>query len=225
MRLWLVRHADPDYASDALTPKGHVQARLLAEALLSAPIDAFYVSPLGRAQLTARYTLERRGASAEALEWLAELRGAYAPGHVAWDMHGVAVLSGDEPITVDAWPDQAVYGQQLLPVLRRFWQAWDRFCGERGYVRNAQRYRVLRHTDDQLAFFCHAGVILSLLAHLLHIPPPLVYAHFGCDPSSITILETDEADGWATFRLVVANDMSHAPGLRRSPQENARYGF
>jgi len=225
MRLWLIRHADPDYANDALTPKGHVQARLLAEALLSAPLDAIYVSPLGRAQLTARYTLERRGETAVTLDWLAELRGGYAPGHVAWDMHPADALAGCQPPTLADWPGQMVYGAQLLPVLHEFWGAWDRFCGELGYVREGLRHRIVQSREEQLAFFCHAGVTLSLLAHLLHIPPPLVYAHFGCDPSSVTILETDEQDGWATFRLVVANDMSHAPGLRLSPRQHARYGF
>ncbi len=75
------------------------------------------------------------------------------------------------------------------------------------------------------AAFCDAGVTLSLLAHLLHIAPPLVYAHSGCDPSSVIILESDEMEGWASFRPVVANDMSHAPGLGRSPRQHRRHGF
>jgi hypothetical protein len=41
----------------------------------------------------------------------------------------------------------------------------------------------------------------------------------------VTILEADEKDGWATFRLVVANDMSHGPALRNSPRQHERYGF
>ncbi len=225
MRLWLIRHADPDYANDALTPKGHVQARLLAETLLGAPLDAIYLSPLGRAQLTARYTLERRGESATTLDWLAELRGGYRPGHVAWDMHPADVLGSEAPITAAGWQDQLEYGIHLTPVLQEFWDAWDRFCLDLGYERQGARYRIVQSNEDQVAIFCHAGVILSLLSHLLHIPPPLVYAHFGCDPSSVTVLETDEKDGWATFRLVVLNDMSHAPGLRRSPRQHTRYGF
>ncbi len=225
MRLWLIRHADPDYVNDSLTPKGHVQARLLAKALASAPLDAIYVSPLGRAQLTARYTLERRGETATTLDWMAELHGGYAPGRVAWDLHPVEALAGEEAPTVAGWPEQMVYGAQLLPVVEALWEAWDRFCGELGYVREGLRYRVVHSREEQLAFFCHAGVTLSLLAHLLHIAPPLVYAHFGCDPSSVTILETDEKDGWATFRLVVSNDMSHAPEMRLSPRQHERYGF
>jgi broad specificity phosphatase PhoE len=40
MKLVFIRHADPDYVTDSLTLRGHVQARLLAEALLTMPIDA-----------------------------------------------------------------------------------------------------------------------------------------------------------------------------------------
>ena len=61
MRLLLIRHADPDYANDALTEKGHERARLLAERLAYVAIDAIYASPMGRARLTADYTTRRRG--------------------------------------------------------------------------------------------------------------------------------------------------------------------
>jgi broad specificity phosphatase PhoE len=140
-------------------------------------------------------------------------------------MHPADALSAAKPFTAAGWPDLVEYGHQLLPVLDEFWEAWDRFCRDLGYERQGARYRIIASNNEQLAIFCHAGVILSLLSHLLHIPPPLVYSHFGCDPSSVSILETDEKDGWATFRLVVLNDMSHAPGLRQSPREHTRYGF
>ena len=225
MKLVFIRHADPDYANDSLTPRGHVQARLLAEALLAMPIDAIYVSPRGRAQMTAAYTLERRGEQGTTLEWLAELRGGYAPGKVAWDLHPVDLLRAGGPLTPDDWQGSVEYGEHLTGILEPFYAAFDGFMAEQGYHRDGALYRVETSTDNTLAFFCHAGVALSLLAHLLHMTPPLAYAHFGCDPSSVTILEADERDGWASFRLVVANDMSHAPGLRNSPRQHERYGF
>lgn len=225
MKLVFIRHADPDYANDSLTPRGHVQARLLAEALLTMPIDAIYVSPRGRAQMTAAYTLDRLGEQGTTLDWLAELRGGYAPGSVAWDVHPVELFRDGAPLTPDDWKAGVVYGEHLAGILEPFYRAWDGFMAEQGYLRHGPLYRVDSSRDDTLAFFCHAGVTLSLLAHLLHIAPPLAYAHFGCDPASVTILESDEKDGWATFRLVVANDMSHAPTLRNSPRQHERYGF
>lgn len=68
MRILIVRHGDPDYEKDSLTPKGFREAELLAERLCKLDVKAFYCSPLGRAQDTARPTLQRLGRSAETLD-------------------------------------------------------------------------------------------------------------------------------------------------------------
>ena len=73
MKLIIVRHGDPDYEHDALTDTGKIEAQLTAERLKAHPgIAAFYVSPLGRAQATAQYTLDALGREAETLPWLRE---------------------------------------------------------------------------------------------------------------------------------------------------------
>lgn len=74
MRILLVRHAEPDYARDSLTPKGRREAELLSRRLCRLDVKAFYVSPLGRAQDTAAYTLSKVNRTAETLPWLAEFR-------------------------------------------------------------------------------------------------------------------------------------------------------
>ena len=78
MRILLIRHAEPDYTVDSLTPKGRVEAELLSRRLVHYDIRDFYVSPLGRAKDTAAYTLEKLGRTAEELPWLAEFRGRCA---------------------------------------------------------------------------------------------------------------------------------------------------
>lgn len=80
MRILIVRHGDPDYEKDSLTPKGFREAELLAERLCKLDVKAFYCSPLGRAQDTARPTLQRLGRSAETLDWLQEFRGKVRRG-------------------------------------------------------------------------------------------------------------------------------------------------
>ena len=72
MRILIVRHGDPDYEIDSLTEKGWSEAGHLAERLASEKIDAFYVSPLGRAKDTASLTLKCTGRTAEEKEWLKE---------------------------------------------------------------------------------------------------------------------------------------------------------
>ena len=75
MKIMFVRHAEPWYAIDSLTEKGHREAELLSRRLCQLDVKAFYSSPLGRARETGRYTLEKLGREAEILPWLAEFRG------------------------------------------------------------------------------------------------------------------------------------------------------
>ena len=72
MKLLIVRHGDPDYSIDSLTPKGWKEAEYLSEKLTKLDIKAFYVSPLGRAKDTASLTLKKLGRTAEVCEWLRE---------------------------------------------------------------------------------------------------------------------------------------------------------
>ena len=72
MRILLIRHGDPDYVNDTLTEKGHREAALLAEAAPDMNLGTCFVSPLGRAQDTAAYSLDKTGLTAETLDWLEE---------------------------------------------------------------------------------------------------------------------------------------------------------
>ena len=82
MKLIIVRHADPDYSIDSLTATGWKEARLLADRIAKLDVKNFYVSPLGRAQDTARVSLEPLGRTAETLPWLKEFGPTICkPGH------------------------------------------------------------------------------------------------------------------------------------------------
>ena len=72
MRIILIRHGDPDYEADSLTPKGWREAELLAQRLAKYEIKEFYCSPLGRAKDTASLTLGKMGREAEICDWLRE---------------------------------------------------------------------------------------------------------------------------------------------------------
>ena len=47
MKLIIIRHGDPDYEHDTLTPKGVREAKLLSERISKLDVKAFYCSPLG----------------------------------------------------------------------------------------------------------------------------------------------------------------------------------
>ena len=68
MRILFIRHGDPDYVNDTLTEKGRREAAALAERAAALDLGTCFVSPLGRAQATAAYSLEKLGRTAVTLE-------------------------------------------------------------------------------------------------------------------------------------------------------------
>ena len=90
MRLIFIRHGEPDYEHDSLTEKGWREAKLLAARTKDWHVDDFYVSPLGRAQDTASFTLKAHGKTAEIMDWLHEFLGKVPDGaggtRLCWDL-------------------------------------------------------------------------------------------------------------------------------------------
>ena len=75
MRLFLVRHGDPDYDKDCLTELGHRQADVVAQRLLEEGIEAIYSSPMGRARQTAQPFAEASGiGKINILDFMKEIR-------------------------------------------------------------------------------------------------------------------------------------------------------
>ncbi|MEN8182959.1 MAG: histidine phosphatase family protein [Myxococcota bacterium] len=80
-QLVLLRHGEPDWVPDGvravsdagLTAFGAAQARAAALAIARDPVDAIYVSPLRRAQETARPLAELSGIPAVTVDGLAEI--------------------------------------------------------------------------------------------------------------------------------------------------------
>ena len=91
MRILFVRHGNPDYDHDCLTPLGKREAQATSERLAHVDIDAFYVSPLGRARETAEATLQKKNATATVCDWLREFEAPIhrpdTPGQwtIPWD--------------------------------------------------------------------------------------------------------------------------------------------
>ena len=72
MKLIIIRHADPDYSIDSLTPTGWKEAELLSKRISKLDVKDYYVSPLGRAKDTASLTLQKVNRKATECPWLRE---------------------------------------------------------------------------------------------------------------------------------------------------------
>ena len=113
MRLMIVRHGDPDYSIDSLTPKGWKEAELLADRLCKLDIAKFYVSPLGRAKDTASFTLKRLGREAEEMTWMREFdawikRPDVGDRAILWDWLPEDWTKVSSFYDKDAWSDHTL---------------------------------------------------------------------------------------------------------------------
>lgn len=230
MRLMIVRHADPDYSIDSLTPTGWEEARLLADRLCRLDVKAFYCSPLGRAKDTASFTLKALNREAEILPWLREFPPQIMKPHrkvpdVAWDW-----LPGDwtpEPAfyQMDSWAQTAPMAQgnvaeEYAYVVREL----DALLARHGYVRENNLYRAVQPNEDTVVLFCHFGLECVLLSRILNIPPMLLWHGTCAAPTSVTILNTEERrEGYAYFRMSTFGDTSHLYAAEREPAFAARF--
>lgn len=230
MRLLIIRHGDPDYEHDSLTPKGFSEASFLAERLKDEPIDEIFCSPLGRAQATAAPTLQARRQSAETCDWLREFEGhPVAPEEpspvYSWDRTPAFLAKNDDYYSVDHWLSTPFYASgNVAKEAERVWQGLDKILLAHGYRRDGHFYRVERESHETLAFFCHFGVECVMLSHLLNIAAPALWHGFVALPSSVTTLFTEEREaGQALWRCTGFGDLSHLYAHREPPSFQARF--
>ena len=72
MIFYLIRHGDPIYDPDSLTPLGHQQAAALSKRLSLYGLDEIYASSSIRAQMTAEPTCKALGKEMKICDWANE---------------------------------------------------------------------------------------------------------------------------------------------------------
>ena len=230
MRLIIVRHGDPDYSLDSLTPTGWEEARLLADRLCKLDAKAFYVSPLGRARDTASFTLERLGIQAPILPWLREFpcavkRPDQKAVSCAWDWLPADWTADPANFQMDQWANtppmaQAGVAEEYNYVISEF----DKLLAHHGYERDGKLYRATAANQDTIVLICHFGLECVLLSHLLNIPTMLLWHSTCAAPTSVTTLYTEERrEGIAYFRMSAFGDTSHLYAAGREPSFAARF--
>lgn len=247
MRLLLIRHGDPDYVHDTLTEKGDREAELLTDLLAGEEIDDIYMSPMGRAQKTASYTLEKLGENGKTMEWLHEfecrmdinhsdvLRKAYPDARkledgtlargIPWDMLPSSLMQDPAYLDPEKWRETLVaQNSNMTEVYDWVTGELDRLLEGYGYRRENGCYHVSKESRKTVALFCHFGVSCVLLSHLWNCSPFIPW-HFLCmQPSSVTELVTEERESCtAIFRALRIGDISHLKAGHEEPSFMGRF--
>lgn len=234
MKLMIVRHADPDYSIDSLTPTGWKEAELLSEYLCRLNIAAFYVSPLGRAKDTASLTLQKMNRTATECDWLREfwpqikrpdrfsLSGRTS---CAWDWLPADWTKEPRYYDKDAWYTTDVMKDGGVDeAFHQVTDGLDALLAAHGYVREQGYYRAVNANRDTIVLFCHFGLECVLLAHLLGVSPMTLWHGTCAAPSSVTTLVTEERrEGIAYFRMGSFGSTSHLYAAKKEPSFAARF--
>jgi probable phosphoglycerate mutase len=221
---FLIRHGDPIYDPDSLTPLGHRQAEALAKRLAAYGLDEIYTSTSNRAMLTAKPTCELLKLEAKPLDFAnerytwAELTVKREDGRdgVTWLFYNrrTAALFNSREIRElgDRWydhPELAPYNYKKG--IDRIYDASDAFFESLGYVheRYTGKYKTEKKNDKRVALFAHQGFGLAFLSCVLDIPYPMISTHFDICTSGMTVIEFQDMGGYALPKVLTLSSDSH----------------
>ena len=228
MKLIIIRHGDPDYEHDTLTEKGVREAKLLSERISKLDVKAFYCSPLGRAQDTASYTLDKMNRSTQTLPWLCEFEGKILSGlkYIScWDRLPSEWTKYPEHYDYNEWYNSKImrYGN-VERKYKTVCNGIDELLKTHGYEHQGNIYKVNNSNHDTIVLFCHFGVECVLLSHIMSCSPMVFWHNFVALPTSVTTLITEEREkGIAAFRCQQFGDISHLYAGGEEPSFAARF--
>ena len=224
MLLYLIRHGDPIYNPDCLTDLGHKQAEALVPRLTPLGFDKIFVSPMIRAKQTAEPTCKALGMTPEVREFLSEhdlymqmscpLPDDSGAVRRRWCFHQPTVnyRTAESYHQTDDWHTLPPF--RGIPTLKPAYDAFvleaDKFLAELGYVRSGDRYKIENPKYGRVAVFCHQGISITLLSHLLGIPPHIMWGCFDITHTGITVLNFPHYDSGETQPVCLClSDTSH----------------
>jgi probable phosphoglycerate mutase len=214
MKLYIIRHADPDYENNTITDFGWEEAHALAQWLKDVHIDKIYTSPLGRAIDTAKPTCEIKGMTSEILPWTAE--------HI--DYMRDNNLTPESECTYSYSIQNGIYDYKDFSSLERMktvenmQKCSDEFLASLGYEREGALYKITRENDEAIAVFCHGGFGGAWITYLMGNAPGNYWQTISLTTSSVTtfVFHNHSKTGYIRPTLCRLGEIKHIydAGLR-----------
>ncbi|MBR6507351.1 MAG: histidine phosphatase family protein [Clostridia bacterium] len=182
MTLYIIRHADPDYANNTITEFGWEEANALGEWMKDVKIDRIYSSPLGRALDTAAPTCKEKGLEPIILPWTAESMD-YMDSH---RFTPESNCSYSFSLQKGIYDFKDNFEDNRMATVENMIKNSDEFLASCGYSREGAFYRITNHNDDCIAVFCHGGFGVAWISHLLNTAPGVMYPGISLNTTSVT---------------------------------------
>ena len=222
MLFFYIRHGDPVYNPDSLTPLGARQAEALAKRLARYGIDEIYSSTSQRAKDTAKPTCEMLKKEITELDWCNE--------KYAWEEFTVINDDGKKGWVFCSPEYRELFCRQEIRDLRNDWcnapefandnfkngvvrirREVDAFFEQLGYCHNQDKgtYISKMPNEKRIALFAHQGFGMAFLSSVLDIPYPEFALHFDLSHSSMTVIEFKDVDGIVIPKILTLSNDSH----------------
>lgn len=222
MLLFYVRHGDPIYNPDSLTPLGERQAEAVARRLTLFGLDEIYASSSNRAMLTAKPTCDILKKEMHILEWCHEglayrdLACKDESDKMQWIFRQkkyIQLFASDEIRNMGRkWYEHSAFADTTFAAgICRIQTEADAFLSTLGYEHDLKNnyYNVREENDKRIALFAHEGFGLAFLSCVLDIPYPIFSTHFDMTHSGMTVIEFTARDGVCVPRLLQFSNDSH----------------
>ncbi len=214
MKLYIIRHAEPDYEHHTITERGKKEAAALGKRYNASDFDEIYCSPLERAQLTCQAVVKGKK-KVHTVDWLRELNHYHAvleggEKQVCWDFKPSYIQKHPIILQPNFLEAMEVRDGVFEKHLFELWDNLDKLLAEHGYKREGYFYKVTKPNKDKIVLFCHIGVMSAIVAHFMNIPFTNAAQFMICPPSGVTVFITEERDkGLAQFRMSRYGDTTH----------------
>ena len=221
MLLFYIRHGDPIYSPDSLTPLGKRQAEAIGKRLAVYGIDEIYSSTSERAYLTAVPTAEILKKDITQLDFCNE---KYAWEEFTVDFDGrkewvffvpelrKAFCSPEVTTLGNKWYDYPEFSQyKFKNGIERINREVDSFFKTLGYEhqRDKKIYIEKEPNNKRIALFAHQGFGISFLSSVLDIPYPLFTTHFDMCHTGMTVIDFTAYDGIIVPKVLTLSNDSH----------------
>lgn len=221
MFLYYVRHGDPIYDPDSLTPLGKRQAEAISHRLSVHGLDEIYVSSSNRAIMTAQPTCEILKKEPVVLDWTNEKYAweqltTETNGRLDWGFHTESIRSlfttKEMRSLGNLWYEHPVFeGTQYKEGYLRIRKETHAFLASQGFVFDEEKgqYRNCIKNDKRVALFAHQGFGLAFLSCVMDIPYPEVCTKMDMTHSGMTVIWFDPDKEYVIPCILELSNDSH----------------
>ncbi len=222
MIFYYIRHGDPIYNPDSLTPRGHQQAQALAKRLALYGVDRVFTSDSTRAQQTAQPTCDLLRLTPTVCPWANENRPWERM--CVFDERGAREYCFEDPATRrlfasdeirrlgDHWGEHPTFRDSgIAACAAEIGRDADAFFESLGYRHDHEQhvYIPVNPTEERVALFAHQAFGMAFLSHVMDVPYPLFATRFDTCHSGMTVIELSERDGVVIPRMLQLSNDSH----------------